>query len=238
MPSRLHAVTGPAARNAGFPGLLSVLLVLLAAPGSGVSADPVAKAPGAAAKPAPPRIHPVTGARLYALQPGLEVDPSAGELYVAAKVCLDTGILEFLLVRGETKAYESALSTEAQPSQVMAGMLLLKWKPGDLLSIVALRGQDTLALDAFLRARNRKASGGFSWRLTGSNHAGMESAKGGFWADREGIHVALVDRPEAVVQLEGDRKNPYHNAGFGYAMGPGAGGKGAPLTLIFRKLKS
>lgn len=226
MPGCLAIGPGQAPGRSRFPRLSLLAVLLLAVPAS-----------VPAAKPAEPRIHPATGAKLYPLHPGLEVDPSAGELYLAAKVCLDSGILEFLLVRGETKAYESALSTETRPSQLMTGMLLLKWQPGDLLSILALRGKDTVSLDALLRTRSRKAAGGFRWRIIGSNHAGMDAAKGGFWADKEGIHVALVDRPEAVVQLDGDLKNPYHNAGFGYAMGPGAGSKGTPITLVFRKAK-
>ncbi len=192
-----------------------------------------------AAGPVAPRLHPATGAKVYALHPGLEIDPRAGELYVESKVCLDSGILEFLLVRGDTKAYESALSTTAGPSQVMAGMLLLKWKPGDTLSIVMLRGRDTLPLEALLRKRDPKGGpAGFRWRLRGSNHGEMERDKAGFEADREGIHVALVERAEAVVQLEGDLKNPYQGAGFGYEIRPGGAGRaGQPITLIFRKGK-
>jgi hypothetical protein len=194
---------------------------------------------GTPKRPSPPRIHPVTGAKLYALQPGLEVAPDRQEIYVEAKVGLDTGILEFLLVQGETKAYESALTTAASPSQLMAGMILLKWRPGDLLDIMALHGGDTLSMDTLLRARDpespRKV---FRWRLLGSNHAEMEKTGSGFWADREGVHIALVERPEAVVQLEGDVKNPYHNAAFGFEIPPGTlGGKGRQVTLVFRKTR-
>lgn len=222
-------------------------LVLLGPPASR-AVEPAAGA--AKNRPVAPRIHPATGAKLYSLHPGLEVDAAAGELYVESKVCLDSGILEFLLVQGETKAYESALSTDASPSQLMAGMLLLKWKPGDLLSILLLRGKDTLALDELLQARDPKAPKsnrkGFRWRLAGSNHGEMQASETevqasgtGFWADREGIHVTLVERAEAVVQLEGDTKNPYHNARFGYTLRRGAVAKmGQPLTLIFRKAKS
>lgn len=210
--------------------------------------SPRPPAASASQAPAPPRLHPVTGAKLFRLSQDLEVDPQAGALYLESKVSLDSGILEFLVVQGETKAYESALSTSASPSQLMAGMLLLKWKPGDELSILALRGKDTVPLEKLLYARNppaksktrakakTKADSGLRWRLTGSNHAELEKSPGGFWADREGIHVALVERAEALVQLQGDLKNPYHNSAFGYEIRPGtSGGKGQAVTLIFRK---
>jgi hypothetical protein len=118
-------------------------------------------------------------------------------------------------------------------------MLLLKWRPGDLLAITALHGRDSLSLDTLLRARDPESiRKGFRWRLLGSNHAEMEKTGSGFWADREGIHIALVERPEALIQLEGDVKNPYHNAAFGFEIPPGTlGGKGRPVTLVFRKAR-
>lgn len=193
----------------------------------------------AGGKPTPPRVHPVTGSKLFALAPALEVSPDAGEIYLHCKVSLDTGILEFLLVQGSKKAYESALTTETSPSQLMAGMILLKWKPGDLLTITLLKDKDTLPLPSLLRSREKSAAGtGLRWRLAGSNHEEVEQGGKGFWADQEGIHIALVERAEAVIQLDGDLKNPYHNAGFGYELRPGqAHKKGAPITLIIRKAK-
>lgn len=225
--------------------LLTAALVFATALSAAPSPKPAETKAGAPQTPAAPRVHPVTGAKVFSLHPGLEVDPAAGELYLESKVCLDSGILEFLVVQGETKAYESALSTSASPSQLMAGMLLLKWKPGDELSILALRGKDTVPLEKLLHARapqaakaKAKTRPGLRWRLTGSNHAEMEKSPGGFWADKEGIHAALVERAEAVVQLQGDVKNPYHNSAFGYEIRPGtSGGKGQAVTLIFRKAR-
>ena len=52
-----------------------------------------------------------------------------------------------------------------------------------------------------------------------------------------GLRTAEGHRGLPVAKLDGDLKNPYHNAGFGYAMGPGAGSKGTPITLVFRKAK-
>lgn len=192
---------------------------------------------GVGGKPMGPRIHPVTGAKLFTFAPGLEISPDARELYLHSKVSLDSGILEFLLVQGKKKAYESALSTDASPSQLMAGMILLKWKPGDLLAITLLQDKDTLPLTALLRARDTVAPGpDLGWRLAGSNHDEVEKNRNSFWADQEGIHIALVERPESVVQLDGSLKNPYHNAGFGYAIRPARNRKsGTAITLIIRK---
>lgn len=184
-----------------------------------------------------PRIHPVTGSKLFALNPGLDIAPDVQEIYLQSRVALDTGILEFLLVQGKRKAYESALSTDASPSQLMAAMILLKWKPGDQLAITLLQGKDTLPLAALLRSREAEgARSDLHWRLAGSNHDDVEKGKQGFWADEEGIHVSLVERAESVIQLEGSLKNPYHNASFGYEIRPDRARRaGAAITLIIRK---
>jgi hypothetical protein len=187
--------------------------------------------------PAVPRVHPVTGAKLHLVHPGLELDTKDGRIYVQAQVCLDSGILEFLLVQGDGKAYESAFSTRVSPSQLMAAMLLLDWKPADSLEIVFLLGKDTVPPDRFLRRRDSAASrADLRWRLSGSNFSELSEGKAGFQADREGIHIALVDRPEALIRLEGDPRNPYHNAAFGYVLRTSrAIRSGTPVTLILRK---
>lgn len=190
----------------------------------------------------PPRIHPVTGAKLNAFDAGVELDLEAKRIYIDAKASLDTGILEFLLVQGAKKAYESALSTPAKPSQVMAAMLLLGMAPGDPLSITLLAGKDTLPMAALIRSRDTavaKADAGLPmrWNLAASNYAETRTGKVPFAADAEGILISLVDRSEAVVELGGRLTNPYRNAYFGYAMARGAARPkpGAPVTLILAK---
>jgi hypothetical protein len=220
--------------------LLWGLVCCLVASAAGEQAAPVT-VDSASQRFTAPRVHPVTGSKVYPLAAGLEIDPAAGVLYLETRVCLDSGILEFLVVQGEAKAYESALSASASPSQLVAGALLLKWKPGDELSILALHGLDTIPLDRLLHARSRpkgksKGRPDFRWKWMGSNLETLEKSRDGLWADREGIHIALVERQEALVQMTGDLKNPYHNSAFGYEIRPGQGiSKGKPILLLLRK---
>jgi hypothetical protein len=197
--------------------------------------------------PVAPRIHPVTGAKLHRIQPGLELDAVTGRIYLDAKVCLDTGVLEFLLVQGKKKSYESLFSTEVKPSDFMTAALLLRWQQGDPIRIVLLSGKDTVPLEKYLRNRDtasaavasaKKASAPMRWRLSGSNYwdKNKSKTKDGFWADQEGIHIAVVERAEALIHLDGDLKNPYSNSAFGYDVNPAKPGRlEAPVTLIFSK---
>lgn len=217
--------------------------VAAALAGSLLTAGPIVSAtetPGAGnppagqGKPVPPRVHPVTGAKLYALGPGLAVDKANREIYLEAKTCLDSGILEFLLVQGSRKAYESAFTTAALPSQLMAAMLLLDWKTGDPLRITLLAGRDTLSPREFLERRDPDSRDTLRWLLAGSNYARM--GREGFLADQEGILVSLVERSEAVVGKRGDVRNPYHSDRFGYAVRRTSGRKpGYAVTFIFRR---
>ncbi len=61
---------------------------------------------------------------------GLTLDVKAGRVIIDAKVVLQAGALEFLLCRGEAKAHESILSTDARPSDVHAALLALGLTPG------------------------------------------------------------------------------------------------------------
>ena len=60
----------------------------------------------------------------------LTIDPTAGEIRIAATVAGAEYSLEFFLVSGEEKAYESVLKTPAKPWQVHAGLLMLGLTPG------------------------------------------------------------------------------------------------------------
>ncbi|GEM_PF-6879850 len=234
MSYRAHSEGPIGAIRMGLMGFLSAILLCTIAGASAPS--PVGS--GAGKGSVPPHNHPVTGAKLYAISPGLDFDPKAKQIYLESRVCLDSGILEFLLVQGKHKAYESALSTEVSPSQTMTAMLLLGWKPEDSLNIILLAGKDTLPLTRLIRNRDTTVAVGrpLHWRLTGSNYAETRTGKSPFAADREGIHIALVDRSEALLQVQGEKKNPYHNAYFGYEMNRSARPKsGTAITLILEK---
>ena len=59
----------------------------------------------------------------------IRFDKAARTLSFPAKVCLRDGLLEYLLVNEEGKAYESILSTTARPYDLHVAMLLLGAKP-------------------------------------------------------------------------------------------------------------
>jgi hypothetical protein len=189
-------------------------------------------------QPTLPRNHPVTGAKLYTIQPGLEIEPKGKQIYLETRICLDSGILEFFLIQGKQKAYESILTTEASPSQLMSAMLLLGWKPNDALKIILLSGKDTLPISRLIRNRDVSVAPAkdLGWSLLGSNYADFQQKRAPFAADQEGIHMALIDRSEALVEFTGGKKNPYHNSTFGYEINRASHFKvGTAITLIFQK---
>lgn len=68
--------------------------------------------------------------------PSVEIDRAAKEVRVAAKLSPDLHyeptLLEFILIRNIERAYESAFITDAKPSHVQLGLLLLGLKPGPM----------------------------------------------------------------------------------------------------------
>lgn len=68
--------------------------------------------------------------------PGVEIDRAAREVRVEARLSPDLHyeptLLEFLLIRSIERAYESAFVTDAKPSHIQLGLLLLGLKPGSL----------------------------------------------------------------------------------------------------------
>lgn len=76
------------------------------------------------------------GADALIRYPGVEIDRAAGEVRVEAKLSPDLHfrptMLEFILIRGISRAYESAFITDAKPSHIHLGLLLLGLKPGPM----------------------------------------------------------------------------------------------------------
>lgn len=98
--------------------ILAVGLAATAQPATQPSGDDAAAQPETAPSTRPARFQSLT------------LDVKAGRVIVDAKVVLQAGALEFLLCRGEAKAHESILSTDARPSDVHAALLALGLTPG------------------------------------------------------------------------------------------------------------
>ncbi len=109
-----------------FQILCTGLVVLLAAPMFALG-DPVP--PDAGKAEAPPFTVTETEIRL----PGITIERKTLEVRIDATVCLDAGILEFVVCKPNTFEHESIFTTEAKPELVHAALLLAGMKPTPLL---------------------------------------------------------------------------------------------------------
>jgi hypothetical protein len=64
--------------------------------------------------------------------PGIVIVPATGEVRVDGQVCIERGILEFLAVASQGKAYESLFVLDCKPSQLQVAMLIAGWQQGAL----------------------------------------------------------------------------------------------------------
>ena len=61
--------------------------------------------------------------------PGVTIDRATLEVRIEAAVCLDSGILEYVVCRPDTFEHEAIFTTEAKPELVHAALLLARLKP-------------------------------------------------------------------------------------------------------------
>lgn len=85
--------------------------------------------PDAGKEEAPPFTVTKTEIRL----PGVTIDKKTLEVRIEATVCLDAGILEYVVCKPNTFEHESIFTTEAKPELVHAALLLAGLKPTPLL---------------------------------------------------------------------------------------------------------
>lgn len=65
--------------------------------------------------------------------PGVTIDRVTKEVRIDAEVCLDTGLLEYVVCRPETFEHEAIFTTKAKPELLHAALLLSGMKPTPLL---------------------------------------------------------------------------------------------------------
>ncbi len=72
------------------------------------------------------------GPRYNTALPGILLDQRNGRLIVEGKICTKRGILEYLAVTPNGKAYESLITLKCRPSDLRAGLLLTGFIPGNV----------------------------------------------------------------------------------------------------------
>ena len=177
--------------------------------------------------------------------PGLRVQSEEKLVEATGRISLTNGILEFIAVETGGRDYESLLTLTCRPSALKFALLLLGLPAGETNGAPLrldiewdVAGQshrvpvETLLLD---RATGQPPapllfifSGSFFGPdLTGSNQI--------FYADIEQAHVALWWQPSVLINVRGDRGNPYRGDDQGFEVNsklvPQAG---TPVKLIFR----
>jgi hypothetical protein len=153
----------------------------------------------------------------------IQVDRTRRQVVIEASVCLQQGLLEFLLCKQGTKDYESLLATKASPSSLHAALLALGLMPGKpaqwttppgqepvfvppqgALLDIALRWVDQKgtpheapATDWMLTAGTKKPAPATRWVFVGSDF--LED--GQYWADVEGQFVSVANFASTVIDV-------------------------------------
>ncbi len=177
--------------------------------------------------------------------PGLRVQAEEKTVEATGAISLTNGILEFIAVETGGRDYESLLTLTCRPSALKYALLLLGLREGatngaplrlDLEWEVA--GQPRrVPVEKLLRDRATGQSPSvlpfifsgsfFGPDLTGSNQV--------FHADVEQAHVALWWQPAVLINVRGDRGNPYRNEDQGFEVNSKlVPATGTPVKLIFQ----
>ena len=177
---------------------------------------------------------------------GVQVNGMEGRITAAGHVALTNGILEFVAVQAGGRDYESLLALDCRPSVLKSALLLLgwpegatngaalrldvEWKAGDKMQRVPV---ETWLLDRSTGKPPVKLTFFFSGSFFGSDLTGSNQV---FHADVEQAHVALWWQPAVLINVHGDRGNPYRNDAQGFEVNsPRVPPAGTPVQLIFRR---
>lgn len=197
--------------------------------------------------------------------PGVTVDRETLEARIAATVCLDQGLLEFVVCKPGTFEHESIFTTEAVPELVHAALLLAGLEPTPQVAgrevlwwDKALKREDSRAkieveweeegkrkrvnLTSMLRQRSEtEADEGKApedaWVFAGSFlHTDKETGKRSYAANSAGILVGIWPDPTTVIQYGIANGNPYEGKSFGMEINPDkVPAVGTKVTLVFSR---
>lgn len=111
--------------------------------------------------------------------PGVTIDRATREVRIDAEVCLQAGILEFVVVRPDTFEHEAIFTTTAKPELVHAALLLCGLKPTP-----QLRGMTELWAEKALKQKQSRVKIEVEWEEKGKkNRINLTS----LLVDREGF---------------------------------------------------
>lgn len=182
----------------------------------------------------------------------IKFDPKTREITFAAKVNMNVGYLEYILVNEITgKIHESLLSTQISPTNLNVVLLLLNYEPSSLLrdqkEDVAVAAQPKSSLDVLVKWRGENgkelSAPVESWVL---NLATESPAKSGHWLytgskhDDGGGFAAETDG--SIIAVYGDQRSLLNNPREGKssdeiwkpAPQQGLPAKETPVTVVLR----
>jgi hypothetical protein len=167
----------------------------------------------------------------------ISIDKVRKEIIIKSKIAITEGILEYLLVGNQGKAYESVFKVvDNKPSELNFALLLIGCKalnfddflklkdegnglsklrrnhPQSLLKIDILKDGQPYDLQRMVVNREQSAEP-FIWVYTG----GLMIKDHGYAADLELSYIGIWPDPVAVINLFSGLKNPYQGE-FGYEM--------------------
>jgi len=223
-----------------------------------VFADPAS--PDKAAKAEEPAI--VTEAEIKL--PGVTVNRETLEVRIEATVCLDSGVLEFVVCKPDSFEHESIFTTDAKPELVHAALLLAGLKPTPQLAGLtdlwwdkamkqeasrvkievewkAAEAQKRVNLSSMVRGREGAdgvvVEAQDAWVFAGSFLQTNEDTGERFYAANfSGILVGIWPEPSTVIQYGVASGNPYENKGFGMEINEKNVPKvGTKVNLVFSR---
>jgi hypothetical protein len=171
--------------------------------------------------------------------PGIVVhDVASPYLEAAAKVVRTNDLLEFIAVEPEGRDYESLLTLDCKPSALQFSLLLIGCETGSVIHVEVEHQNKRVPIERWLIDRKtKKPPTALRWIFNGSYFTKNPiSNQPVFLSDAEQAHIALWWQPSIVVNLIGDRGNPYRGDDQGFDVNPAVVPPvGAPVKLIFRK---
>ncbi len=176
----------------------------------------------------------------------IRVDMKLGRIEMPAKVALDQGVLEYLLVTTNGKAYESVFTTDVPALHLQLALLMAglqessaeRKSPGDVVKLGlrfrkpgATADSEVSANECLLDRSSGKAVSNIAWNFTGS-----PARSGRVWASLTGSMIALRGDASAILNAATDVGNPYAGPNTGVGVNTSAvPAVGTAVTLIISK---
>lgn len=172
--------------------------------------------------------------------PDVEIDLAKQELRIDATVSEELlwgePALEFVLMRGTIKAYETLLLTNAEPAIIQLGLLMLTMQPLNVpienniadaktsfftifISYQDADGEKIVALeDLLISRRTNEKPQPMIFAFDGSYYYNDDDGKNLFAANASGVIISLLENATAVANIAYDEPSPYGEEPTGFAV--------------------